>query len=59
MTRPPPGHLLNSAVLRKMRLAIAIGGLLLAASNAAPAEGVTAYLPLNLEPEMERQIERV
>jgi hypothetical protein len=27
--------------------------------NAALAEGVTAYLPLNLEPETERQIERV
>jgi Capsule assembly protein Wzi len=25
----------------------------------APAEGVSAYIPLNLEPEMERQIERV
>jgi hypothetical protein len=59
MTRPPSGHTLNSAVPRKMRLAIVVGGLLLAASNAAPAEGVTAYLPLNLEPEMERQIERV
>ncbi|HWX81338.1 MAG TPA: hypothetical protein VNZ02_14650, partial [Steroidobacteraceae bacterium] len=59
MTRPPSGHTLNPAVPRKMRLAIAVGGLLLAASNAAPAAGVTAYLPLNLEPEMERQIERV
>jgi hypothetical protein len=28
-------------------------------SPALRAEGVTAYLPLNLEPEMERQIERV
>ena len=28
-------------------------------ANAAMAEGVSAYLPLNLEPEMERQIERV
>jgi hypothetical protein len=28
-------------------------------SNAARADGVTAYLPLNLEPEIERQIERV
>jgi hypothetical protein len=27
--------------------------------NAAHADGVTAYLPLNLEPEIERQIERV
>jgi hypothetical protein len=28
-------------------------------ANAAMADGVSAYLPLNLEPEMERQIERV
>jgi len=33
--------------------------LLLAASAPALAEGVSAYLPLNLEPEIERQIERV
>ena len=31
----------------------------LAAAPAAFADGVSAYLPLNLEPEMERQIERV
>jgi hypothetical protein len=30
-----------------------------AASSAALADGVSAYLPLNLEPETERQIERV
>ncbi|HLZ98067.1 MAG TPA: capsule assembly Wzi family protein [Steroidobacteraceae bacterium] len=29
------------------------------AANAALADGVSAYLPLNLEPEIERQIERV
>jgi len=29
------------------------------AANTAPADGVSAYLPLNLEPEIERQIERV
>jgi Capsule assembly protein Wzi len=29
------------------------------AANAAHAGGVSAYIPLNLEPEMERQIERV
>src|ERR1700692_3035641 len=28
-------------------------------THAAVAEGVSAYLPLNLEPEMERQVERV
>ena len=33
--------------------------LLLAASFGVHAEGVSAYLPMNLEPEMERQIERV
>jgi hypothetical protein len=31
----------------------------LAASGVATAAGVTAYLPMNLEPEIERQIERV
>ena len=36
-----------------------IAGLLLSASGAAAAGGVTAYLPMNLEPEIERQIERV
>ncbi len=35
------------------------GGLYLAAAGAATAAGVTAYLPMNLEPEVERQIERV
>src|SRR5271165_1871989 len=29
------------------------------AARIAPAGGVSAYLPLNIEPEMERQIERV
>src|ERR1700719_1836061 len=29
------------------------------AANTARADGVSAYLPLNLEPEIERQIERV
>ena len=38
---------------------IFIGGLFLAAAGAASAGGVTAYLPMNLEPEVERQIERV
>ncbi len=36
-----------------------IVAVLLAASGAAAAGGVTAYLPMNLEPEIERQIERV
>jgi hypothetical protein len=34
-------------------------GCLLGAAPATWADGVTAYIPLNLEPEMERQIERV
>ncbi|MEO7205743.1 MAG: capsule assembly Wzi family protein [Steroidobacteraceae bacterium] len=38
---------------------IFIAGMILAASGAATAGGVTAYLPMNLEPEVERQIERV
>src|SRR5277367_2740568 len=44
--------------MRTASIAIAVAGLLLA-STLAPAAGVTAYLPMNLEPEMERQIERV
>src|SRR5271155_2608589 len=59
MIRPPAGHPLNSTAPGNMRGALIVGGLLLAASNVAAAAGVTAYLPLNLEPEMERQIERV
>jgi hypothetical protein len=39
--------------------AIAIAGALASMPLAAPAAGVSSYLPLNLEPEMERQIERV
>ena len=41
------------------RYAFAMAAALLAASSAASAGGVTAYLPMNLEPEVERQIERV
>jgi hypothetical protein len=41
------------------RYAGLIAGVLLAGSSAARADGVTAYLPLYLEPEIERQIERV
>lgn len=36
-----------------------LAGLLLASSAGVVARGVTPYLPLNLEPEMESQIERV
>ena len=59
MIRPPSGHPLNTAVPRKMRCSLIVGGMLLSAWHVAPAAGVSAYLPLNLEPEMERQIERV
>ncbi len=45
--------------MRADRLAFAVMGLLLATPGLAPAAGVTAYLPMNLEPEIERQIERV
>jgi Capsule assembly protein Wzi len=45
--------------MRADRLAFAVMGLLLATPGLAPAGGVTAYLPMNLEPEIERQIERV
>jgi hypothetical protein len=38
---------------------IAVGFVLAAVTPTAFANGVSAYLPLNLEPEMERQIERV
>jgi Capsule assembly protein Wzi len=38
---------------------IALACVLACLSGAARAGGVSAYLPLNLEPEMERQIERV
>jgi hypothetical protein len=41
------------------RLGSAAVGLLLAFQAAASARGVTPYLPLNLEPEIEAQIERV
>jgi len=38
---------------------LAIACLIAAATSGARADGVSAYLPLNLEPETERQIERV
>ena len=54
MTASPSEHPLKAAVLILLALLT-----LLAASSAAMAGGVTAYLPMNLEPEIERQIERV
>jgi hypothetical protein len=44
--------------IKTINFALATAFLVLAA-NMAPAGGVSAYLPLNLEPETERQIERV
>jgi hypothetical protein len=44
---------------KALKFAIALACLLGALTDSALAEGVSAYLPLNLEPEMERQIERV
>src|ERR1700691_3062502 len=41
------------------KLGIAAACLIVAAARAALGAGVSSYLPLNLEPEMERQIERV
>jgi hypothetical protein len=45
--------------MRALALRLGAAGLLGALASAVSAEGVSAYLPLNLEPEMERQIERV
>lgn len=45
--------------MRPLSDGFAIAGLCLAAANGSMAGGVTAYLPMNLEPEIERQIERV
>src|SRR3974390_3401447 len=45
--------------MRSNKNALGMGALTLAAGGLAAAAGVTAYLPMNLEPEMERQIERV
>ena len=44
---------------KALNFAIALACLLGALTDSASADGVSAYLPLNLEPEMERQIERV
>ena len=44
---------------KRLKFGLLIAGMVAAATNAALAGGVSAYLPLNLEPETERQIERV
>jgi hypothetical protein len=45
--------------IKALRSAIAVACMVGSLMPAAWAAGVSAYLPLNLEPEMERQIERV
>ncbi len=44
---------------KTVKLGLSIACLAAAGANGARAAGVSAYLPLNLEPETERQIERV
>ena len=44
---------------KTVKFGLSIACLIAAAANGARADGVSAYLPLNLEPETERQIERV
>ncbi len=59
----PHGNKSSSTIvtswIRALALPIAPALLLGAVSAPARAEGLSAYLPLNLEPEIERQIERV
>jgi hypothetical protein len=45
--------------LMYLRRQLLLCGLAVLAAGRAAADGVSAYLPLNLEPEIERQIERV
>jgi Capsule assembly protein Wzi len=45
--------------IKSIILALPAAFLAVLAANTARADGVSAYLPLNLEPETERQIERV
>jgi hypothetical protein len=45
--------------MKYVRHIFTIAGTLMVGSGTAIAGGVTAYLPMNLEPEIERQIERV
>src|SRR5579859_5539058 len=59
---PPNGNesfTIVASWIRALALPIAPALLLCAPGSPAQAEGLSAYLPLNLEPEIERQIERV
>jgi hypothetical protein len=47
------------SLLKMLKLGLAFACLLGLMTQVAVADGVSAYLPLNLEPEMERQVERV
>src|SRR5450432_2050554 len=50
----------STVISRKIATLCGLCGIILALSSiGARADGVSAYLPLNLEPEIERQIERV
>jgi capsule assembly protein Wzi len=57
----PPGEARRAPFERAMSKAgpIVAAGMLLAFASAAGARGVSPYLPLDLEPEIESQIERV
>jgi hypothetical protein len=48
-----------TSTLKGSKAGVAVACLMGAAVHAALADGVSSYLPLNLEPEIERQIERV
>ena len=50
---------LVAGIARVVVIAIALSGLVVSLSGRAEADGATEYLPLNLDPVMERQVERV
>src|ERR1022692_888390 len=61
--RGSPDHFITDRLevrsLKKMRISFSFASLIGMVSSVALANGVSNYLPLNLEPEIERQIERV
>src|ERR1039457_2534342 len=61
--RGSPDHFITDRLevrsLKKMRISFSFASLIGMVSSVALANGVSNYLPLNLEPEAERQIERV
>jgi hypothetical protein len=52
-------HRIVAFRIKTFRVGLAVVVLAASATHGALADGVSAYIPLNLEPEMERQIERV